>query len=110
MLRIYEKGIQRSLRRRVVVLTVPFGLLHICLRLNSFTRASSGVIVAHLIPTLCSMIACAASTVTWSSVWIRMSKGVVPEGKMQADRVAVFQAEVVVFDVKLEVRKDNLND
>jgi hypothetical protein len=39
-----------------------------------------------------------------------MSKGVVPEGKMQADRVAVFQAEVVVFDVKLEVRKDNLND
>jgi len=30
---------------------VPFGLLHIFFSLNSFTRASSGVIVAHLIPT-----------------------------------------------------------
>jgi hypothetical protein len=39
-----------------------------------------------------------------------MSEGVVSEGKMQADRVTVFQSEVVVFDVKLEVRKDNLND
>jgi len=26
---------------------VPFGLRHICFRLNSFTRASSGVMVAH---------------------------------------------------------------
>jgi hypothetical protein len=26
---------------------VPFGLLHICFRLNSFTRPSSGVMVAH---------------------------------------------------------------
>ena len=32
-------------------LIVPLGLLHICLRPNSFTLASSGVIVAHLIPT-----------------------------------------------------------
>jgi len=32
-------------------LMVPFGLLHIFLSLNSFTRASSGVIVAHLMPT-----------------------------------------------------------
>lgn len=32
-------------------LMVPFGLLHIFFSLNSFTRASSGVIVAHLIPT-----------------------------------------------------------
>ena len=30
---------------------VPFGLLHIFFSLNSFTRASSGVIVAHLMPT-----------------------------------------------------------
>ena len=38
-------------------LMVPFGLLHIFFSLNSFTRASSGVIVAHLIPTpfACSM-------------------------------------------------------
>jgi len=32
--------------------TVPLGLFHMALRLNSFTRASSGVIVAHLMPTL----------------------------------------------------------
>ena len=30
---------------------VPFGLFHICFSLNSSTRASSGVMVAHLIPT-----------------------------------------------------------
>jgi len=30
---------------------VPFGDFHIFLRLNSFTRASSGVMVAHLTPT-----------------------------------------------------------
>ena len=30
---------------------VPLGLLHIFLSLNSFTRASSGVMVAHLMPT-----------------------------------------------------------
>jgi hypothetical protein len=49
--------------------TVPFGLRHISFRLNSSTRASSGVIVAHLIPTLCLRIAFAASMVTWSFVW-----------------------------------------
>ena len=30
---------------------VPLGDFHICLRWNSFTRASSGVMVAHLMPT-----------------------------------------------------------
>ena len=36
---------------------VPLGDFHIFFRLNSFTRASSGVMVAHLMPTptLCSM-------------------------------------------------------
>ena len=43
---------------------VPFGLFHICLRLNSLTRASSGVMVAHLTPTPAALIACAASIVT----------------------------------------------
>ena len=33
------------------ILTVPFGLRHISLSLNSFTLASSGVMVAHLTPT-----------------------------------------------------------
>ena len=44
-------------------LIVPFGDFHINLRLNSFTRASSAVIVAHLMPTPHSLIALAASTV-----------------------------------------------
>ena len=52
---------------------VPFGLRHIFLRPNSVTRASSGVIVAHFTPTPCRWMACAASTVTWSSVSSRCS-------------------------------------
>ena len=47
---------------------VPLGDFHICLRPNSSTRASSGVMVAHLTPTPCSRIALAASTVIRSSV------------------------------------------
>ena len=43
---------------------VPFGDFHIFFRLNSLTRASSGVIVAHLTPTPYSLIALAASIVT----------------------------------------------
>jgi len=52
---------------------VPFGESHIFLRPNSWTRASSGVIVAHLTPTPCSLMAWAASIVTWSSVASRFS-------------------------------------
>ena len=52
---------------------VPFGDFHICLRPNSSTLASSGVIVAHLTPTPCSLMALAASMVTWSSVASRCS-------------------------------------
>jgi hypothetical protein len=43
---------------------VPLGDFHISFRLNSFTRASSGVIVAHFTPTPWSLIALAASIVT----------------------------------------------
>ena len=56
---------------------VPLGETHIFFRPNSSTRASSGVIVAHLTPTPCSLMAFAASMVTWSSVasrcWIDRS-------------------------------------
>ena len=52
---------------------VPFGLFHIFFRPNSSTRASSGVIVAHLTPTPCFWMAWAASIVTWSSVASRFS-------------------------------------
>ena len=52
---------------------VPFGDFHICLRPNSFTRASSGVMVAHLTPTPTFLMALAASMVTWSSVLSRYS-------------------------------------
>ena len=45
-------------------LMVPLGDFHIFLRLNSFTLASSGVMVAHLIPTLVSFMAFAESSVT----------------------------------------------
>ena len=52
---------------------VPFGLFHISLRSNSFTRASSGVMVAHLTATPCFLVALAASMVTWSLVLSRYS-------------------------------------
>ena len=52
---------------------VPLGDFHIFLSLNSSTRASSGVIVAHFTPTPYFWIALALSTVTWSSVWSRYS-------------------------------------
>ena len=52
---------------------VPFGDLHIFFSPNSSTRASSGVMVAHFTPTPCSLMACAAATVTWSSVASRCS-------------------------------------
>lgn len=45
-------------------LIVPFGDFHIYLRLNSLTLALSGVIVAHLTPTLCFFIASEQSIVT----------------------------------------------
>ena len=48
----------------IMFLIVPLGDLHIFLRVYSFTLCSSGVIVAHLIPTLYSLIALAASIVT----------------------------------------------
>ena len=52
---------------------VPFGLRHMRFRPNSFTRASSGVMVAHFTPTPYCLMALAASIVTWSSVWSRYS-------------------------------------
>ncbi len=52
---------------------VPFGDFHISFKPNSFTRASSGVMVAHLTPTPAFLMALAASTVTWSLVLSRYS-------------------------------------
>src|SRR6187455_185813 len=52
---------------------VPFGDFHISFSPNSFTRASSGVMVAHLTPTPTFLMALAASTVTWSLVLSRYS-------------------------------------
>ena len=45
-------------------LIVPFGDLYMALRPNSRTLASSGVMVAHLMPTLHALMALAASSVT----------------------------------------------
>ena len=52
---------------------VPLGDRHISLRPNSFTRASSGVMVAHLTATPYFLVALAASIVTWSLVSSRCS-------------------------------------
>ena len=68
---------------------VPFGDFHIFFRPNSSTRASSGVIVAHLTPTPCCLIAFG---------------GV--DGDLVVGGVAVLDAEVVVLQVDVEVRQD----
>ena len=47
---------------------VPLGLRHICFNPNSFTLASSGVIVAHFTATPYCWVAWAESTVIWSFV------------------------------------------
>ena len=68
---------------------VPFGERHICLRPNSLTRASSGVIVAHFTPTPYLRIARAESSVILSSVLSRDSI-----------------AEIVILEVYVQVRQD----
>src|SRR6185295_18947898 len=60
---------------------VPFGDFHISFRPNSFTRASSGVMVAHLTPTPTFLMALAASIVTWSLVASRYS---IPRSKYKS--------------------------
>ncbi len=56
-----------------MLLIFPLGDLHIFLRPNSSTLASSGVMVAHFTPTPYCLMALAASMVTWSSVASRFS-------------------------------------
>jgi hypothetical protein len=46
-------------------LMVPLGESHIFFRPNSTTRSSSGVMVAHLMATLCFIVARAESIVTY---------------------------------------------
>ena len=47
---------------------VPLGLRHICFRLNSLTRPSSGVMVAHFTATPYFRVTLAASIVIWSLI------------------------------------------
>jgi len=70
---------------------VPLGLRHICLRPNSATRASSGVIVAHLTPTPYFLIASAAS-----------------HGDLVVGFVADFHAQIVVFQIDVQIGQDQL--
>jgi hypothetical protein len=96
---------------------VPLGLRHISLRLNSLTLASSGVIVAHLTPTLYFLIASAESTVTWSLVWAwRVSSAIAfarepstwMRGLRSTHRIAVLHPQVVVFEVDVDVWQNEL--
>ena len=71
-------------------LIVPLGDLHICLRLNSVTRASSGVMVAHSMPTL--------SLDSLSGI----DRDLVISG------VTVLHTQIEVVDVEVEMRVDEL--
>ena len=70
---------------------VPLGDRYISLRPNSSTRASSGVIVAHLTPTPCSLDRVG-----------RVDRDLVVRG------VAALDAEVVVLELDVEVGQDQL--
>ena len=70
---------------------VPFGDFHIFLRLNSFTRASSGVMVAHLTPT--------------PYLLDRLGR---VDRHLVVGRVAVLDAEVVIVQVDVEIGQDQL--
>ena len=70
---------------------VPFGERYISFRPNSSTRASSGVIVAHLTPTPCCLIAFG---------------GV--DRDLVFGRVAALDPEVEVLELDVEVGKDQL--
>lgn len=82
MMGLFHPGTIRGIRSRTIgslktvplriERMVPLGLFHIFFKLNSWTRASSGVMVAHLIPTLYFKIASAESIVTWSLVASRL--------------------------------------
>lgn len=81
----------------------------LCLSLNSFTRASSGVIVAHLTPTEYFLIASALSIVTShkSSARVMPLMGLGMQ-TLVVCLVSVWQAEVVVLQIDIEVRVDEL--
>lgn len=89
---------------------VPFGLFHILWRPNSLTRASSGVIVAHLMPTLNSWMARAASTVTCRCRCLCALCACDATGPphLVAGLVPVRQAEVKVLEVHVQVGVDEL--
>ena len=70
---------------------VPFGERYISCRLNSFTRASSGVMVAHLTATPTFLVASAASMVIWS-----------------LGLVALLHAEIEIHQVDIEIGMDQL--
>ena len=80
---------------------VPFGLFHIFFSPNSFTRASSGVIVAHLTPTWWRRIASAASSVTLSSVRSRFS---MPEVEVEELHVEVRQDQPLADEAPQDAR------
>jgi hypothetical protein len=66
---------------------VPLGERYMRLRPNSSTRASSGVIVAHLTPTPCCLIGVGRV-----------------DGDLVVGRVAVLDPQVVVLQLDVEVR------
>lgn len=75
------------------------------------TRASSGVMVAHLMPTLYFLIASAASIVTWSFVWNFWHPSVTTGATFHIERahiVAVLHAQVIILDIKIKVRVNKL--
>src|SRR5438552_13127185 len=85
---------------------VPLGDFHIFLSLNSTTRASSGVMVAHLMPTPYSWIALAASTVTWESHAMSAASSAMISPRHDPYRVvgkiAILETEIVVLNVQIQ--------
>ncbi len=113
--------------------TVPLGGRHICFNLNSSTRSSSGVMVAHLIPTLhlmnrlgrfghysitrlgtrawrmCKDLRSVGWDADRNNICCRQYVGTPRWGGSSAHRIAILEAEVNIFDIELQVRKNELS-
>jgi hypothetical protein len=92
-------------------LMVPFGESHIFLRPNSTTRSSSGVMVAHLMATLCLRVARAESMVTLTetkSLETFLKKSRLHHHYLIVGLVPVGQTKIIVQTFHIEVGKDEL--
>ena len=91
-----------------ILLNVPLGDFHICFKLYSLTRASSGVIVAHLI--LCNGQS-PLSMKIWTQIPNVISLNCICRinSDLVIGRVSVLQSKVKILDIQVQIGKNKLS-